>query len=146
MVGTYETKGEMVMAPGQPMVGISGTDVFSALWNGQVVHGRTDGKADGSPMAYESHAFWGWDGSAGCMRSVWVDNMGSIGEMELRWSADVLIGTSAAMLQGQPTVQRFLVEFDEHGACKGATGHTIMGTLDPFLSFRSTYAKKEAVR
>lgn len=142
LAGDYVVSGDMVMAPGMPSVKITGTDKYEMLWGGNVMHARTDGFADGSPDAYVSHAFWGWHAHRKCMLVVWVDNMGQVGEMETRWAAGQLISMSAGLQMGQPTTQRFVVTLDKDGALAGGVGHTCMGAIDPFVSFRATYKKK----
>ncbi len=64
--------------------------------------------------------------------------------MDLHWAEDgALVSTSAGTMMGQPMAQRFVIEFDDAGACKRGVGHTIFGTMAPFESFRATYARKE---
>ncbi|MGK0519579.1 MAG: hypothetical protein ACJAUC_002280 [Planctomycetota bacterium] len=140
--GQYETKGEMVMVPGMPAMKITGTDRFEMVWGGNVMHGTTLGLAEGSPEEYESHAFWAWDELRGCISAVFVDNMGQVGQMDVRWVADKLVSISSALQMGQPTTQRFVLNLDAKGQLKSGVGHTCMGAMDPFVSFRASYVKK----
>ena len=142
MSGAYETKGEMVMAPGAPTMQISGTDAFRMMWGGGVMHGKTVGFAEGDPNAYESHAFWAWDAQHQCQRVVSVDNMGQLGEMESRWVGDLLVSTGLATMGGAPMTQRFVMTFGEAGDLTTGVGHTCYGASDPFVSFRASYKKK----
>lgn len=142
MAGTYETAGEMVMMPGQPMMKISGTDVFRPIFGGTVVHGHTTGAAEGVPQTYESHGFWAWNAHNKCVDLVFVDNMGQCGAMQGWWMGDKFVSTSAAVMMGQPTTQRFVVAVDGAGHVVSGVGHTTMGTMDPFLSFRGKYTRK----
>ncbi|MFY9345360.1 MAG: DUF1579 family protein [Planctomycetota bacterium] len=142
--GAYETKGEMILAPGQGTMKISGTDTFLAVFGGTVLHGHTDGAAEGMPGKYEGEVFWGWDSARKRILGIYVSNMGEVMTMDAWWSSDGrLISTMAGVYQGQPTVQRMLMEFDVAGAAKSAVGHTIAGTAAPFESFRCTYTKKK---
>ncbi|MCA8964433.1 MAG: DUF1579 family protein [Planctomycetes bacterium] len=142
MAGKYDTKGEMVMAPGQPKTAIHGDDTFRTVFGGTLLFGETVGGADGMPGEYRSHAFWGYDQKKGCARAVFVSNMGEVGEMEGRWVDDKFVSTMAGTMMGQPMVQRFLLEVDGEGAVTRGVGHTIVGTMPPFESFVATYAKK----
>jgi len=142
LAGSYETKGEMVMAPGMPTTGISGTDKWQMVFGGTAMHGRTDGHADGAPDAYESHALWGWDEHNKCMNAVFVDSMGQVGEMQCRWHEGNLISTMDGVQMGMPTMQRYIIYVDENGHAKSCRGHVTFGSMDPFLSFKATYKKK----
>ncbi len=93
MCGTYDLTGQMAMMPGAPMTEITGTDSFRSVWGGNVVHGRTEGHAAGAPEAYESHAFWAWDGKRDCIRCVspttwaWSARWTCTGPRTAPWSA-----------------------------------------------------------
>lgn len=140
--GQYQMKGEMVMIPGQPALGISGTDTFQMVWGGNVMHGRTDGFAEGAPDAYESHAFWGWDPLKKCIRAVYVSNMGEVGEMEMRWVENGIVSTAANTMNGQPALQRFTMKLGRKGGIQSVQGTTVIGTMEPFTSFKATYKKQ----
>tara|TARA_R110002072_G_scaffold67163_3_gene165026 strand:+ start:17924 stop:18973 length:1050 start_codon:yes stop_codon:yes gene_type:complete len=140
--GQYQTKGEMVMAPETPAMKIAGSDSFMMIWDGTVMHGKTLGFAEGDPAPYESHAFWAWDEGRKCISAVFVDNMGQIGQMDVRWVEDKLVSTSSALQMGMPTTQRFILTLDRKGNLKSGISHTCMGTLDPFVSFTASYVKR----
>ncbi|MCA8977148.1 MAG: DUF1579 family protein [Planctomycetes bacterium] len=142
--GVYDTKGTMVMMPGMPAMNIYGTDTFTARFGGKVLHGHTDGAAEGMPGKYAADVFWGWDKKRGCYTSVFVSNMGEVGSMEMRASEDgrQLISTMSGTMMGQPMAQRFVLDLDEKGVYTSGVGHTLMGTAPPFESFRATYKKK----
>lgn len=139
--GQYEVKGEMVMAPGAPAMKITGSDRFMMIWDGNVMHGKTLGFSDDSPEVYESHAFWAWDEGRKCVSTVFVDSMGQIGQMDVRWVEDKLVSTSSALQMGMPTTQRFVLTLDRKGNLKSGVGHTCMGTVDPFVSFKANYVR-----
>lgn len=142
MAGSYETKGEMTMAPGMPMTAITGTDEWEMVFGGVAMHGRTDGQAAGAPDAYESHALWGWDPEDQCMNTVFVDSMGMVGEMKCRWFDGKLVSTMAGTQMGTPTTQRYVIYVDDAGRAQRCTGHVTFGAMDPFLSFRASYRRK----
>ncbi|MCK5942304.1 MAG: DUF1579 family protein [Planctomycetes bacterium] len=143
MAGTYETKGEMVMMPGTPAIGIHGSDTWQMVFGGMGMFGRTDGHAEGSPDAYVSFAMWGWDEHGDCMNAVYVDNMGQVGEMQARWHEGKLISTMAGVQMGMPMTQRYIMEVDDAGVATRAIGHSVFGAMEPFLSFKATYTKKK---
>lgn len=142
MAGSYETEGEMVMAPGMPTTAITGTDKWEMVFGGVAMHWRTDGQAAGAPDAYESHALWGWDPHDQCMNTVFVDSMGQVGQMQCRWFDGKLISTMDGTQMGQPTTQRYVIYVDEEGRAQRCTGHVTFGATDPFLSFRASYKRK----
>lgn len=142
--GVYDVQGEMVMMPGQPATKIAGTDTFRTVFGGTVLHGRTEGEAAGMPGKYLGEVFWGHDAKRGCVVGIYVSNMGEVMQMDARWSPDgKLVSTSSALFQGQPAVQRMVMEYDATGAAKSAVNHSIVGTEPPFESFRATYAKRK---
>ena len=142
MCGSYEFKGEMLMAPGMPAMQLSGTEQFTMMWGGTVMHGKTTGFAEGDSNAYESHSFWARDAQHHCLRAVFVDNMGQLGEMECRWVDTQLVSTGLGTQGGVPMTQRFVMSFGADGAMTTGVGHTCMGCADPFVSFRGNYKKK----
>ncbi len=142
MAGKYATKGEMVMAPGQPKTAIHGDDTFRTVFGDTLLYGETVGAAEGMPGEYRSHAFWGYDKKKDCARAIFVSNMGEVGEMEGRWVEDKFVSTMAGTMMGQPMVQRFVLEVDAKGAVTRGVGHAIIGTMPPFEGFAATYTKK----
>ncbi len=141
--GAYDVAGTMVMTAGQPPMKITGTDTFEAAFGGMAFVGTTTGTAEGMPGKYSAEVWWGHDPSRDCLIGVYVSNMGEVVQMEARWAADgKLVTTGSALYMGQPTVQRMLMEFDASGAAKRASSHSIVGTADPFESFKATYTKK----
>jgi hypothetical protein len=140
--GRYGVEGEMVMIPGTDPLKITGTDTFSMVWQGNVMHGHTEGFAEGSTDAYVSHAFWGWDEQAKCMRAVFVTSMGEVGQMHVRWVGDQIVSTSSGTQFGQPMTQRFVITLGRKGQLKGGVGHTLIGTMEPFVSFKANYRKR----
>lgn len=140
--GKYETKGEMVMIPGTDPLKITGSDTFAMVWEGNVMHGRTEGFAEGSTDAYEAHSFWGWDAQAKCIRAISVNNMGEVTQMDVRWVGDQLVSTSSGTMGGMPMTQRYVITFGRKGELKGGVGHTVVGAMEPFLSFTAHYKKR----
>lgn len=143
IAGVYDVVGEMIPAPGAPSMTIRGTDTYTKLWQGSVVHVRTEGSADGAPDVYEMHAYFAWDGVADCMKLVFVSNMGEVGAMDCRWSGAVdLVSTMSGTWMGEPVSQHYVTTFDAAGRCRSAKGWTVLGTRDPMVSFRATYEPK----
>lgn len=141
--GVYDIAGQMVMMPGAPMQKITGTDTYRRVFGGNVLFATTIGEAEGAPDKYESRAVWGWNAHDRCITCVFVDNMGSVGSMQVRWAGDKLVSTSAGLMMGQPATQHFVVEVDGDGRCKSGVGHTTFGTMPPFESFRASYARRD---
>jgi len=142
--GAFDTAGAVTMAPGQAPMQIHGVDTFRAAFGGTVLHGHTEGAAEGMPGKYVGEVFWGFDEAMDCLLAVYVSNLGEVMTMEGRWSADgQLIATSNGVWMGQPMVQRMLMQFDASGAPVSAVSHSILGTGAPYESFRATYAKKK---
>ncbi|MFK7740711.1 MAG: DUF1579 family protein [Planctomycetota bacterium] len=142
MCGSYAVAGEMVMAPGMPASKITGEDLYESMWGGSVLHARTNGVSEGSDETYESHAYWAWDMASKCMKCVYVDNMGMVGDMDCRWLKDQIVSTDATLMMGEPTTQRFVVTLDDAGRLASGLGHTSMGVMAPFVSFKATYKPK----
>ncbi len=144
MAGSYVTKGEMAMAPGAPMTEIAGADRWDMVFGGTVMQCRTEGQAGGGGGAtYECYAYWAWDAHRRRLRNVYVDNMGMVGAMDGWWHQDKLVSTMAGLSMGTPTTQRFVIHVDADGVTTGCEGHTAMGLMEPFLSFRMKFEKKK---
>lgn len=142
MSGAYETEGAMVMEPGQAPTKITGTDTFKTVYGGMAIMGRSDGAAEGAPGKYVSTAFWAHDAANEAISCVFVDNTGAIGKLDLRFAGTALVSTSAATMGGQPAATRWVIEFAEDGTCTQGVGHTMVGAMPPFESFRATYRRK----
>ncbi|HEB52632.1 MAG TPA: DUF1579 domain-containing protein [bacterium] len=140
--GLYDVKGSVVMMPGQPPMNIHGTDLYESWFGGNVCHGQTNGFADGAPDEYVAHSFWSWDAHRRCLVTVFVSNMGEIGEMEARWVGEQLVSTTATVQMGMPLAQRFVMTCAADGHWRTGIGHSLMGAIDPFVSFKATYEKK----
>jgi hypothetical protein len=142
--GVYEVAGEMVMMPGAPPIKIRGTDTFVVRFGGTVLHGKTEGEAEGMPGKYLGDVFWAHDAGRDCISGLYVSNMGEVMQLEARWTPDgKFVATSNALYMGQPTAQRMMMEFAADGAAKSAVNHSIIGTAPPLESFRATYTKKQ---
>lgn len=141
--GDYEVQGSMVIVPGQPPLQITGTDSFRPVFGDTIFYGTTKGAAEGVPGEYRGDVFWGFDAPRKCLTAVYVSNMGEVMTIDGRWSGDGrLVSTFAGVMGGQPMVQRMLMSFDDQGRAVDAVAHTIVGTGDPFESFRATYTAK----
>lgn len=143
--GDYETVGAMVIMPGMPETTVRTATSFRIGFGGQVLHGHAEGPADGMDRAYVTDTFWGWDAAARRYRTVHVSNLGEVGAMELRLTADgkALVGTAATTVHGEPAAQRFVLEVDDKGAFSRGTGHVLFGTAAPLECLRATYTRKQ---
>lgn len=141
--GRYAVEGHVVMGAGEPPMKITGADTFTPVFGGMVLHGHTEGEAEGMPGKYVGEVFWGHDAVRGCLTSVYLSNMGEVFTMDAWWGADgKLLSTSAGTWMGQPSVQRMVMEFAADGAAARAFSHTILGAGAPFQSFDATYTKQ----
>lgn len=143
MQGVYDVEGTMVPAPGVPAMAIRGVDTFRAIFGGTVLHGHTDGSAEGMEGRYEAVVCWARDDANGGLVGVHVSNHGEVGRMQATWTEDGrLLATTSGQRAGQAMLQRMLLSFDEKGAATGAVGHSIVGASEPAETFRARYAKK----
>lgn len=145
--GRYTTEGAFAMGPGQPTVKITGTDDFRAGFGGLVLHGHTEGEAEGLPGHYVGEVFWAYDELRQCLVSHYLSNMGELMTMEGRWTKDgQLLATSNGLWNGEPMVQRMLMQFDASGFAVGANSHSIVGTGAPYESFRASYRRQQQAK
>lgn len=141
--GAYDLTGEFVMAPGAPAVRIKGTDTFRAVFGGTVLYGSTMGTAEGLPGEYHGEVFWGYDAPRKCLVAVYVSNMGEVMTMDAWFGKDgALLSTSHGTMQGEPMVQRMVMEMDADGRPLRTRSDSIVGSKPPFESFRATYTRK----
>ncbi|MBL8738142.1 MAG: DUF1579 family protein [Planctomycetes bacterium] len=145
--GRYTTEGLFAMGPGQPTVKITGTDDFRSGFGGLVLHGHTEGTAEGLPGHYIGEVFWAYDEVRQCLVAHYLSNMGELMTMEGRWTKDgQLLATSHGLWNGEPMVQRMLMQFDDDGFPVGANSHSIVGTGAPYESFRATYRRQQPAK
>ncbi|MBL8749269.1 MAG: DUF1579 family protein [Planctomycetes bacterium] len=141
--GEYELTGEVVPAPGAPVMKIRGTDTFRPVFGGAVMHGSTVGNAEGVPGQYEGEVFWAWDEGKKCLVGAYVSSFGEFSTMDAWFAKDgALLSTSHGTMRGEPMVQRMVMQMDAEGRPKSVLSHVILGDAPPFESFRATYVKK----
>lgn len=141
LCGTWNVKGTMVMAPGQPEMPISGVESNRIGFGGQVLVQHVKGDPAPGMPAYEMWGFAAWDANDGAYDQVWVDNMGMFGDSEMRWSdADTLVVTTVDLLMGSPAVSRGTLKLSASGITK-ATNTSIVGAHDPQVTFQASYAR-----
>ncbi len=141
--GEYALTGEVVQAPGAPVMKIQGTDTFRSVFGGAVMHGSTVGSAEGVPGRYEGEVFWAWDEAKKCLVGAYVSSFGEFSTMDAWFAKDgALLSTSHGTMRGEPMVQRMVMQMDAEGRPKSVVSHVILGAAAPFESFRSTYTKK----
>ena len=143
MTGVYDIQAKVAMSP-EMVMDVKATDHVTTMFSGQVLHVATKGFAEGDPNPYEAHGFFCWDAANECYSSVFVSNMGEVGQMASRFSADgkSLVSTSAAPVMGELSVQRHVMHLDDQGRPTKGTGEFITGTGEPFEAFNGTYKRK----
>ena len=115
LVGVWRVEGEMTMVPGAEPMQFMGTDTYTVDFGGQILASHVVG--DEGPMGiYEGIGLAGWQPDDSCYRFAWADNMGMIMMSEARWADDRrLVFTHSRAMMGQPSVERAILEFGEHG-------------------------------
>jgi len=140
MAGSYRFKGSLQMMPDVPVMDISGTEELDALFGGGVLQASV--KGDPMPLgAYEGWSAIAWSPDKDCYTTVFVNNMGEIGEAEMRWVGDQLVSTGSMLRMGQPSVMRGTLDFDEQGVITKVEMHSLVGTAPPMRDFEATYKK-----
>jgi hypothetical protein len=76
MVGTWEGKNKMWMAPGAPAMETTSTARFASTLGGRFIHGDFVGPMPGMGN-FEGACLYGYDNAAKEFQVVWVDNMGT---------------------------------------------------------------------
>jgi hypothetical protein len=76
MVGTWEGKNKMWMAPGTEPMETTSTARFASTLGGRYIHGEFKGPMPGMGE-FEGAALYGYDNAAKQFQVVWVDNMGT---------------------------------------------------------------------
>jgi hypothetical protein len=142
MAGEYEVKGTMIPAPGVPEMEITATEVMRLIMGGTVMESHITGEGAPGTPDYEAFGYMAWNPVDKCYDSISVDNMGMSGAGQL-WALDdrTMVGTFAAVMYGQPTVNRTLLTLDEQGRCSAVVVHAIAGAGDPQQTFSATYRK-----
>ncbi len=142
MAGEYEVKGSMIPASGMPETPITGNEVIRLIVGGRLMESHITG--DGAPgmPPYELFRYTAWNPVDKCYDSISVDNMGMSGKAQLRALDDrTMVATAAAVMYGQPTVNRTLLTLDAQGRCSAVVVHAIAGAGEPQQTFSATYRK-----
>lgn len=138
--GVYRVEGAMRPMPWAPARKFTGTDTWRPWFAGKVLHGHTEGVAEGRSGKYVSDSFIGWNEERKRFTAIFLSNRGEVGEMDM-WptaAGDAYVRTCA----GTATVQRFLLRVDMDGKFRDGVAHTLINTADPFESFTVSYIKK----
>jgi hypothetical protein len=142
MAGEYEFKGTMILAPGAPAMEITGNEEMRMIMGGTVMESHISGEAAPGMPPYEAYGYMAWNPVDKCYDSISVDNMGMSGEVQLRALDDrTMVVTMAAVMNGQPTVNRTLLTLDAQGRCSAVVVHSIAGAGEPQQTFSATYRK-----
>ena len=132
----------MIPASGMPETPITGNEVIRLIVGGRLMESHITG--DGAPgmPPYELFRYTAWNPVDKCYDSISVDNMGMSGKAQLRALDDrTMVATAAAVMYGQPTVNRTLLTLDAQGRCSAVVVHAIAGAGEPQQTFSATYRK-----
>jgi len=143
LAGTYRFKGEMLMMPGMPMMGISGTTTGEFIFGGTALLTLVDG----DPV--QGHAYKGWhvliwDARDKHYVSMSLNNVGEAGlEIGSPASKTELVFTCThPWYGGIPCVRSGVMELADDGAPLSYVAHGIIGTHKPLKTFEITYSKQ----
>ncbi|MBL8857801.1 MAG: DUF1579 family protein [Planctomycetes bacterium] len=144
VAGVYDMHGSVVVAPGVPALKIAGTETFESAFGGTVLYGHSNGKAEGMTGSYHAEVFWAYDADRRTFINVFASNMGEIGVMDSRFTADgkTLISTAAGTRGGEPLVVRYTMNLDDKGAVVSGSCHSIQGLGAPAETFTATYKRR----
>lgn len=143
MVGTYDVKGTMTMAPGMPATKIHGTESIQPILGGHTLFSEVRGYAEGDDAEYVGHNYMCWDPVDNCFDLVFVSNMGEFGKAEARMTEDGhLVTIASGPMMGQLTASRSIIKFGPTGV-EEVISHLLSGTADPIVNFKGTYARKD---
>ncbi len=140
-LGRYEMTGWFIPTPGAPKMDFTGDETVQAIFGGTVIESISKGDPIEGMPNYEGLGWITWDDHAGCYRTIYVNNMGEIGDEEGRFIGTQMVMTSSALRQGQPTCVRGVLEIDAKGF-RSYTAHSLTAALPPQLIFEATYEKK----
>ena len=140
--GEYTLKGSMIPAPGAPEMEITGTEVMRLIMGGTVLESRVIGDAGPGMPPYEAISYTSWNPVDKCYDMVTADNMGMSGTGQLRMIDDrTMVVTAAAVMYGQPSVNRTVVKLNAQGHVSSVVAHVIAGAGDPAQTISGTYQR-----
>lgn len=140
MAGRYRLAGKMQMMPDAPSMDISGVETLAPIFGGTALQATVVGDPVPGLGAYEAWAVFTWNDERRCYTTLFVNNMGEIGESEMRWVGDQLVTTSAQLRMDLPSVYRGVITLDEKGAITKMASHSMIGAHAPGLDFEATYS------
>lgn len=143
MAGHYRLAGKMQMAPDAPSMDISAAEWLVPIFGGTALQATVVGDPIPGLGAYEGWAVFSWDEERRCYASMFVNNMGEIGEGEMRWVGDQLVTTAAHLRMDLPSVARGVITLDEQGAIIKMSAHSMIGAHAPGLDFEATYTVQQ---
>jgi len=145
MAGNWSFKGRMKMMPGSSWTDISGQVSMQPMLGGHVYVERVIG----DPMPdmpntprYEGLSFTGWDEQTNCLRCYGFDTMGDAHGITVYPKGEKrLIFTNSMVHNGNPMVQRMVLEFSADGNGMKIWSDSITSDGDPQRCFEGTYTK-----
>ncbi len=143
IAGQYTMRGTYRPTPGTE-IQISGEEQIIPLFGGGILGAHVKGDPiEGMGGAYEAYAAFAWDPAKGCYASVYVNNMGEIGDGEIRIVGDKLISTHVAVRMGQPALARGVMDLAKDGAITKVVSHGMIGANEPTVEFEATYTRSD---
>lgn len=143
IAGTYEVTGTMKMMPDMPEMKITGTEAVRRMFGGHAIHSHIEGETAGEEGKYLADGYITWNPVEKCYDAVFFDNMGMVGESQMRFAGDdELIGTSAGTMMQTPVVCRTTMTLGENGI-ETVTATSIVGSGEPYDSFQATYKRQK---
>jgi len=141
--GKYAVAGKMMMAPGQPMVDITGTDAYQPMYGGLIALETVEGESGPEMPKYVSHSYGAWNPVTSCYDWFVFDNMGVAMSMASRWSKPgtqmVFAGSMVSM--GTLVSSNTVMNLGQNGITS-AKGHTLWGAEDPVVSFDARFTRR----
>ena len=143
-VGRWKVEGEMAPAPEASEVDITGTQVITPLYGGQILQSTIDGKAEGSDRPYKAIAYLGFDPRMHRYVEVFADNMGEFGAAHGSWVDDKrFVMTTHYQLMNKPAVRRSILLMGDKGQPISSTSTMILGAGDAEQVFEASYEKAQ---
>ena len=142
MAGEYDFTGTVVPAPGEPSMEITGHESMALIFGGTVASQTITGSAGPDVPPYEAVGFGGWNPVDMCFDMVAIDNMGSVGKMQMRVVDNkTVVGTMASMMIGQPAVGRTTLILDAQGHIVESFTDAIFSNNEPTRTFSGKYTR-----
>ncbi|HEX9793567.1 MAG TPA: DUF1579 family protein [Planctomycetota bacterium] len=137
VIGHFEGSGTVVPAPGIPPMQWTATSVTKKILNGHFIQEDLHVEFGDVMPAMDMRTLYGWDAEKERIGAFTVSNSGPATVVDAHWAGDgVLIGSTNAMEDGQPVVDRWVSTYTKAGATFKI--HRTMGAEAPFLHVEGT--------